>query len=243
MIDLHFDKTPNCWKIGIMLEETGIPYRVVGYEIMKGDHLTAAFGAINPNRKVPAIVDHDPEGGGEPVAVAESAAILIYLAEKVGAFLPTPARERAAVLQWLTWQISGLGPMIGQASHFIRYAPERSEYSIKRYSDESRRLMAVLDTQLGKSEYVAGEYSIADMAIWPWAAFTPKVGIGVEMSDHPNVARWVESIESRPAVTRVFSHPDMAINPAYLQTSRTLTPEEWSNIHGEKYLAASMGKN
>lgn len=243
MIDLYFDRTPNCWKIGIMLEEAALPYRVLPHDIMKGEHLTPAFGAINPNHKVPAIIDHDPVGGGEPIAVAESAAILIYLAEKAGQFIPTAPRRRVAVLQWLAWQVAGLGPMVGQASHFMRYAPERSEYSIKRYSNESCRLMAVLDTQLGKHDYVAGDYSIADMAIWPWAAFTPMVGIGIEMSDYPNVARWAELVEKRPAVKRVFAHPDMAINPAYLQKSRTLTEEEWSNLHGEKHLAASMGQH
>lgn len=240
MIDLYFDRTPNCWKIGIMLEETGFRYRVKTYQILKGDHHTAAFGAINPNHKVPAIVDHDPEEGGEPIIVAESAAILGYLAEKAGAFLPTSPRARAAVLQWLAWQVSGLGPMMGQASHFMRYARERHEYSITRYSNESRRLMSVLDTQLGKSEYVGDAYSIADMAIWPWAAFAERVGIGVEMSNYPNVARWREIIENRPAVQRAFAHPDMAIDPSYLQKSRVMTPEEWSNVFGEKHLAASM---
>jgi GST-like protein len=242
MIDLYFDKTPNCWKIGIMLEEAELPYRVLPHDIMKGEHLTPAFGAINPNHKVPAIVDHSQEGG-DPIAVSESAAILIYLAEKTGKFLPDTLRERAPVLQWLAWQVAGLGPMVGQASHFMRYAPERNEYSMVRYGNESRRLMAVLDTQLGKGDYVAGDYSIADMAIWPWAAFTPMVGIGIEMSDYPNVARWAELIEKRPAVKRVFAHPDMAINPAYLQKSRALTEEEWSNLHGEKNLAASMGRH
>lgn len=239
MLDLHFDKTPNCWKIAIMLEEVGAAYNVIHYEILKGEHLTPAYGAINPNHKLPAIVDHEPHDGGEPIKVAESAAILIYLAEKHGALLPARARERAPVLQWLAWQVAGLGPMMGQASHFMRYAPERHEYSIARYSKEANRLMRVLDGVLARSTYVAQDYSIADIAIWPWAAFAERVGIGLELADFPNVKRWSELVGARPAVARVFANAATAIDPSYLQKARTLTPQEWSNVYGERMLAAS----
>jgi GST-like protein len=238
MIDLHFDKTPNCWKIAILLEEVGAAYKVVNYDMLAGDHLTAAFGAINPNHKLPAIVDHQPADGGTPITVAESAAILIYLADKHQAFLPRQPRERAPVLQWLAWQVSGLGPMMGQASHFIRYAPKQHEYSITRYRDQSRRLMQVLEGLLSRDQYVAGDYSIADMAIWPWANFVEQVGIGIEMADFPHVRRWGELVGGRPAIGRVFSNPETAVDPSYLQKRRVLTDEQWSNLYGERMLAA-----
>jgi GSH-dependent disulfide-bond oxidoreductase len=239
LLDLHFDKTPNCWKVAIMLEEVGAAYKVINYEILRGDHLTPAYGEINPNHKLPAIVDHEPQGGGEPIKVAESAAILIYLAEKHRALLPGRARERAAVLQWLAWQVAGLGPMMGQASHFMRYAPGRHEYSIARYSKEAKRLMQVLDGVLGRSTYVGHEYSIADIAIWPWAAFAERVGIGIELANFPNVKRWSELVGARPAIAKVFSNAATAIDSSYLQQTRTLTQEEWSNVCGDRMFAAS----
>lgn len=241
MIDLHFDRTPNCWKIAIMLEEIGAAYNVIEYDMLAGEHLTQAYHAININHKLPAIVDHAPQDGGASIAIAETGAILIYLAEKSGCFLPADARRRAPILQWLAWQISGLGPMMGQASHFIRYAPGKHEYSIGRYSKEARRLMTVLDGLLSDKEYIAGEYSIADIATWPWANFAERVGIGIELADFPNVRRWGELIGARPAVARVFSNPSTAVNPAYLQKSRTLTDQEWSNIFGDRMLAAAKG--
>ncbi|WP_188761614.1 glutathione S-transferase N-terminal domain-containing protein [Sandarakinorhabdus glacialis] len=161
MIDLHYCATPNGQKIAIMLEETGLAYRVIPYDIFDGDQLTAAFGRINPNHKLPAIVD-----GG--VAVFESGAILQYLAEKAGQFLPVSGSARASVLSWLTWQVAGLGPMGGQASHFLRYAPAGQDYAVERYTRELARLLAVLERRLAESLYVGGaEYSIADMAIFP----------------------------------------------------------------------------
>lgn len=238
MIDLYFDRTPNCWKIAIMLEEVGAPYRVVPYDLFAGDHLTAAFGAINPNHKLPAIVDHGPADGGAPITLAETAAILLYLGDKHGAFLPRDARARAPVLQWLAWQVAGLGPMMGQASHFIRYAPDRHDYSAARYRNETRRLMHVLDGVLAAADFVAGDYSIADMAIWPWAHFVERVGIGIALTDFPHVGRWGERVAARPAVGRVFSNPATAVNPQYLQERRTLTDEQWSNLYGERMLAA-----
>lgn len=241
MIDLHFDRTPNCWKIAIMLEEIGASYRVVEYDMLAGDHLTPAYRAINPNHKLPALVDHAPEDGGDPIIVAETGAMLIYLADKHGVFLPREPRKRTPVLQWLTWQVAGLGPMMGQASHFMRYAPEKQQYSITRYSNESRRLMTVLDGLLSKGEYIAGDYSIADIATWPWANFAERVGIGIVLADFPHVRRWGELIAARPAVERVFSQPETAVNPGYLQKSRALSAEQWSNIFGERMLAAARG--
>nr|HMN52662.1 glutathione S-transferase N-terminal domain-containing protein [Sphingopyxis sp.] len=162
MIDLHYSATPNGQKIAIMLEEIGAPYRVLPYDIFDGDQLTEAFGRINPNHKLPAIVDQNPAGGGEPVTVFESGAILQYLAEKSGRFLPASGAARAATLSWLTWQVAGLGPMGGQASHFLRYAPAGQDYAVERYTKEVTRLLTVLERRLEKSAYVAGEdYTIA----------------------------------------------------------------------------------
>ena len=156
MIDLHYSATPNGQKIAIMLEEIGAPYRVIPYDIFDGDQLTAEFGRINPNHKLPAIVDRDPAEGGDPVTVFESGAILQYLAEKSGRFLPASGSARAATLSWLTWQVAGLGPMGGQASHFLRYAPAGQDYAIGRYTKELNRLLTVLEKRLEKSAYVAG---------------------------------------------------------------------------------------
>lgn len=241
MIDLHFDRTPNCWKIAIMLEEVGAAYNVVKYDIFAGEHLAAAFHSINPNHKLPAVVDHAPADGGAPIPIAETGAILIYLADKYGSFLPNNPRERAAVLQWLVWQVAGLGPMMGQASHFMRYAYEKHDYSITRYANESRRLMHVLEGALSRGNYVAGDYSIADIAIWPWANFVEQVGIGIGLAEFPNVQRWGALVGERPAIARVFSNPATAVDPAYLQKSRRLTAEQWANVFGDRMLAASRG--
>ena len=240
MIDLHFDKTPNCWKIAIMLEELGVPYKVIKYDLLKGEHLAPEYGKVNPNFKLPAIVDHEPGDGKGPITVAETGAILIYLADKHGKFLPTSLRARTPVLQWLAWQISGLGPMMGQASHFIRYAPERHEYSIARYQKETYRLMSVLDGVLSRGTYIAGDYSIADIANWPLANFAGQIGIGIDLADFPHIRRWGETVSRRPAIERVFSSPATAVDPGYLQKSRTLTDEEWSNLFGERMLAAAQ---
>jgi GST-like protein len=240
MIDLHFDKTPNCWKIAILLEELGVPYNVIKYDLLKGEHLAPAYGKVNPNFKLPAIVDHDPGDSGGAITVAETGAILIYLAEKHGKFLPASLRARAPVLQWLAWQISGLGPMMGQASHFIRYAPQRHEYSMARYQKETHRLMSVLDSVLSRGTYIAEDYSIADIATWPLANFAGQIGIGIDLAEFPNIRRWGEMISRRPAIERVFSNPATAVDPGYLQKSRTLTDEEWSNLFGERMLAAAQ---
>ena len=164
MIDLHFVPTPNGHKISIMLLETGLEHRLIHYRIQDGDHLTPEFRRISPISRVPAIVDHDPIGGGDPYPVFETGAILIYLAEKTGRFLPADPRGRHLAIQWLMWQMAGLGPMHGQAHHFIRYCPEPQDYALTRYRNEALRLLRVMNRRLGEADYLAGEYSIADIA-------------------------------------------------------------------------------
>jgi len=200
MIDLHYWPTPNGRKISILLEEVGLPYRVVPVNIGKGEQFKPEFLAISPNNRMPAIVDHEPEGGGSPISIFESGAILVYLAEKTGRFLPKDTRGRAETLQWLFWQMGGLGPMCGQAHHFRMYAPEKIEYAIDRYTREVNRLYGVMDKRLSDREYLAGEYSIADMASWPW--IVPWKAQGQNLDDFPHLKRWFEAIEARPAVER-----------------------------------------
>jgi GST-like protein len=200
-IDLYYWPTPNGWKITIFLEETGIPYNVIPVDITDGDQFAPDFLEISPNNKMPAIVD--PDGpGGEPISVFESGAILIYLAEKAGRFLPRSPRERYVVLQWLMFQMGSVGPMLGQAHHFRRYAPEEIPYAIDRYTNEAARLYGVMDERLSEAEYFAGEYSIADMAIYPW--LISHENQGQRMEDYPNLKRWFESVGSRPAVRRAL---------------------------------------
>jgi GST-like protein len=199
MIDLHYAPTPNGWKISIMLEELGMPYTVFPVNIRNGDQFKPEFLAISPNNRIPAIVDHAPADGGGPLAMFETGAILIYLAEKSGRLMPTEMRARFNVLQWLMWQMGGLGPMLGQHGHFALYAPEKIPYAIQRYRDEAARLYKVLDTQLGKTgSYVAGDYSIADIACFPWT-MTHKAQ-GFTLDDYPNIKRWYAEVRARPKV-------------------------------------------
>lgn len=235
MIELHFSPTPNCWKVAIMLEETGLAYRVVHYDLFKGEHLTAAYRSINPNLKVPAIVDRDT--GADPVTVFETGAILYYLAEKTKQFLPQDISPRMQVLQWLTWQVAGLGPMMGQASHFMRYAPDRHEYSISRYAKECDRLFNVLEFRLRQSQFLADDYSIADIATWPLVKTSGLIGI--DLANFPAVKRWWTEIGTRPAIARVFESRETAIDETYLREQRPLSGDEWSNTYGERMLAAS----
>lgn len=236
MIELHFTPTPNGQKIAIALEELEIPYRTVGYDIFEGDHLTAAYGRINPNHKLPAIVDLDPAFDGGPHAVFESGAILQYLAEKTGRLLPADPRARSQAIQWLTWQVAGLGPMGGQASHFLRYAPEKIPYAIERYSLELERLLTVLERRLGEAAYLAGDaYSIADIAVWPGRAAAGLTDIDIEK--YPNTHRWFGDIAARPAVKRAVGG-DKALPAKYAQRQAKLTPAEWSNMFGERMLGA-----
>jgi GSH-dependent disulfide-bond oxidoreductase len=200
MIDLYYAPTPNGWKISIMLEELGIPYTVKPVNIRAGDQFKPEFLAISPNNRIPAIVDNAPPDGGEPLPVFETGAILFYLANKHSRFIPAAMRARMATVQWVMWQMGGLGPMLGQHGHFALYAPEKIPYAIQRYRDEAARLYHVLDTQLGKTgAYVAGhEYTIADIACFPWT-MTHKAQ-GFTLDDYPNVKRWYADIRARPQV-------------------------------------------
>jgi GST-like protein len=206
MIDLYSEATPNGQKIHIMLEETRLGYETIWVDIDRGGQFDPAFLEISPNNKIPAIVDHDGPDGKE-ISIFESGAILLYLAEKTGQFLPKDPRKRIDTLQWLFWQVGGFGPMLGQAHHFNAYAPMRPEgpvilpYAQERYTNEAARLYGVLDRRLGEGEYVAaGEYTIADIAIFPWCRLHGRQGQKLE--DFPNVRRWFERIGSRPAVAK-----------------------------------------
>ena len=206
MIDLHYWPTPNGWKITIMLEECALRYRLVPVNIGTGEQFKPDFLKIAPNNRMPAIVDHDPPGGGGPVSVFESGAILQYLAEKTGKFMPAELRARYEVLQWLNWQMGGLGPMAGQAMHFNMYAPqfspvEQLAYGQSRYTNEVNRLYGVLNKRLADREFVAGTYSIADMAIWPWIVRWKNCQ--QQLADFPHLERWFEiSMGKRPAVIK-----------------------------------------
>jgi GST-like protein len=204
MIDLYTWTTPNGRKASIMLEEVDLPYRVHPINIGKGEQFAPSFVAISPNSKIPAIVDAEGPGGRE-IAMFESGAILIYLAEKTGMLLPTEPVRRLEALQWLMFQMGGVGPMFGQAHHFLRAAPEPVPYAIERYTKEAARLYGVLNARLAEREYLAGEYSIADIATYPWVA--RHEWHKVDLADHPNVARWYAAIGARPAVQRGMAVP------------------------------------
>lgn len=202
MIDLHFWPTPNGHKITIFLEEAGVPYRIVPVNIGRGDQFKPEFLAISPNNRMPAIVDHDPKDGGEAIGIFESGAILQYLGEKTGRFFPTDVRAKKTVLEWLCWQIGGVGPMFGQLGHFKVYAAEQIPYAITRYTNEAKRLCRVLNQQLDKRDFVANEYSIADMALFPWLRVHQTYAI--DMAEYPNVHAWLDRIAQRPAVARAL---------------------------------------
>jgi|TARA_R110002020_G_scaffold206440_3_gene411776 GST-like protein len=240
MIDLHYAPTMNGHKVAVMLEEVGLPYRIHSYNLLEGEHLSPEFHAINPNHKIPVIVDHDPADGGGPLSVFESGAILMYLAEKTGMLLSTDYRRRELTRQWLTWQVAGLGPMHGQANHFIRYAPPGQEYAIERYSREARRLVDVLEGRLGDVEYLAEEYSIADIACW--AFISTLHTIDIDIADFPNVLRWRSAINQRPAVVRVVTDELTATPAALLEGEMKLTEEQWSNVFGERMRGAANQK-
>jgi GST-like protein len=203
MIDLYYWTTPNGHKITIFLEETGLPYRIVPVNISAGDQFKPEFLRISPNNRMPAIVDNDPAEPGPPVSIFESGAILLYLAEKTRKFLPTDLRGRIDALQWLFWQMGGLGPMAGQNHHFSNYAPEKIPYAVERYVKETNRLYAVLDNRLSDREFVAVRYSIADMAVYPW--IVPYERQGQKLEDFPNLKRWFEALRERPAVKRAYA--------------------------------------
>ena len=199
MIDLYTWPTPNGHKVHIFLEETGLEYTVIPVNILTGDQFDPEFLKISPNNKMPAMVDRDGPDG-KPYAVFESGAMLLYLAEKTGRFMPTGMADRYTVIQWLMFQMGGIGPMLGQAHHFRLYAPEKIEYAFNRYTNEASRLYRVVDTRLADAEYLAGDYSIADMATYPWLRYHENQGQKLE--DYPHLKRWYDALSERPAVQK-----------------------------------------
>lgn len=229
MIDFHYWPTPNGHKVTLMLEETGLDYRVLPVDIGAGDQFKPEFLAISPNNKMPAIVDHAPADGGAPLSVFESGAILLYLAEKTGRFLPADLRGRTATLEWLFWQMGGLGPMSGQMGHFNVYAPEKIPYAIERYNNEVRRLHGVLDKRLARHAYLAGEeYGIADMASYPWLEVYGD--LKPDYAAFPHLKRWRDAIAARPATRRAYALKQQ-VNP---DAGKPLSDEERKHLFGQK---------
>lgn len=202
MIDLYYWPTPNGHKITVFLEEAGVPYQIKPVDIGAGDQFKPEFLAFSPNNRMPAIIDHAPIDGGEKISVFESGAILLYLAEKTGRFLSSDIRQKKAVMEWLFWQMGGFGPMLGQNHHFTRYAPEKIPYAIDRYQRETERLYGVLNKHLEGREFIADDYSIADMACYPWAVAHDWHHVALE--NYPNVKRWHDAIQQRPAVIKAY---------------------------------------
>lgn len=200
MIELYYWPTPNAWKVSIMLEECGLDYEVVPVDIGRGDQFKPEFLAISPNNRIPALVDRDVDG--EPINLFESGAILVYLAEKTGQMIPADAHGRFDVLQWVFWQVAGLGPMAGQLSHFKNYSEAQIDYALKRYSNEYNRLLGVLNHQLAGHDYICGDYSIADIACWPWVR--SHASLGQPLDEFPDLQRWFDTVAARPAVERGF---------------------------------------
>ncbi len=202
MIDFYYWPTPNGWKVSIMLEECGLDYEVHPVHIGRGDQFKPEFLAISPNNRIPALVDRDAEGKGDGngLAIFESGAMLVYLAEKTGRLMPTDTQGRFDVLQWLFWQVGGLGPMAGQLGHFKNYIETRIDYAVDRYGKEYNRLLGVLDLQLAGRDFICGDYSIADIASWPWVRSHER--LGQSLDEFPRVQRWFEAIAARPAVER-----------------------------------------
>lgn len=228
MIDLHYWPTPNGHKVTLFLEEAGLDYTIHPVNIGKGDQFKPEYLAFSPNNKMPAIVDHAPTDGGDPQTVFESGAILLYLAEKSGQFLSTDPRVRIETLEWLFWQMAGLGPMTGQYGHFNVYAPEKIPYAIERYTNEANRLLQVLDTHLKGREFIAGDaYSIADMATYPWIGVYDKAPI--DMTPYPEVQRWHAAIKSRPATERAYARAK-DVNP---DADKTMSDEEKKLLFGQ----------
>jgi GSH-dependent disulfide-bond oxidoreductase len=232
MIDLHYWTTPNGHKITILLEEVALPYRVLPVHIGKGEQFKPEFLAIAPNNRIPAIVDHEPAGGGAPISVFESGAILLYLADKTGHLIPNDLRGRTETLEWLFWQMAGLGPMAGQNGHFNHAAPEKLPYAIDRYERETARLFAVLDKRLAERDFVAGtgrgQYSVADIASYPWTKNYARLNQKIE--EFPNLKRWQERIAARPATERAYALVDQ-INPT--KPAAPLTDEERRLLYGQ----------
>jgi GST-like protein len=202
MIELHYWTTPNGHKVTMFLEEAGLDYKIVPVNIGKGEQFKPEFLAVSPNNRIPAILDRNPKDGGAPIPVFESGAILLYLAENTGKFLPADTRKRYDAIQWLFWQMGGLGPMSGQNNHFSQYANDKIPYAIDRYRNEVNRLYGVLNKKLAGRDFIAGDYSIADMASYPW--IVPYERQGQKIEDFPNLKRWFETIKARPATERAY---------------------------------------
>ena len=226
MLDLYYAATPNGLKLRLFLEETGLQANIIPVNLGKGEQFKPEFLAISPNNKIPALVDHAPADGGAPIAMFESGAMLLYLAEKAGRFLPGDIRGRADVLQWLFWQVGALGPMAGQNGHFNVYAPEPVPYAIDRYVRETGRLYGVLDRRLADREFIAGDYSIADMASYPW--IVPHIAHKQDLADFPHLQRWFEAISIRPATIRAYT----AVAHPYARTT-PLSDEERRILFGQ----------
>ncbi len=227
MIDFYLSDTPNGQKMRLFVEESSIPCRIIPVSLSKGEQFKPDFLAISPNNKIPAMVDRDPVDGGEPIALFESGAMLLYLADKIGRFIPQDLRGRLEVTKWLFWQMAGLGPMAGQIGHFNIYAPEKVPYAIDRYSREVSRLYGVLDRQLEGREYIGGAYSIADMACYPW--IVPHKSHGQDLASFPNVLRWFETVRARPATARAFKDAEDSYSP----TQAPLSDEERRILFGQ----------
>jgi len=225
MIDLYYCGTPNGLKMTIFMAEAGLPHRIIPVDLGKGDQYKPEFLAISPNNKIRAMVDHAPVDGGEPIVLFESGAMLVYLADKIGRFLPRDLRGRNEVIKWLFWQVGGLGPMAGQIGHFNVYAPEKVPYAIDRYSREIRRLYNVLDTRLAGRAFIAGDYSIADTASYPW--IVPHKGHGQALDDFPHLRRWFETIAKRPAVIKAYAGTEDSYS-----SNRKISDEERGILFG-----------
>jgi GST-like protein len=226
MIDLYYAPTPNGLKARLFLEEAGIEYRLIPVALSKGEQFQPDYLAISPNNKIPAIVDHAPQDGGAPLAMFESGAIMLYLADKTGRLIPADARGRAEVTQWLFWQMAGLGPMAGQIGHFNVYAPEKVPYAIDRYTRETSRLYGVLDRRLADREFVAGAFSIADIACYPW--IVPHAAHGQDLGNYPHIRRWFDAIAVRPATQRTYA----GVGETYGQSAAPLTDEARKILFG-----------
>lgn len=228
MIELYYWATPNGHKITMFLEEAQLPYTIFPINIGAGDQFQPEFLKISPNNRIPAIIDREPPDGGEPISVFESGAILLYLAEKTGKLIPNNLRDRLEVTQWLFWQMGGLGPMAGQNHHFSQYAPEKIPYAIERYVKETGRLYAVLNKRLSDREFIAGNYSIADIAAYPW--IIPYERQGQKLEDFPNLKRWFETIATRPATIRAYQKAEQFKNQTLdIEKSRSMLFNQSAN--------------
>lgn len=226
MIELYYCATPNGHKLTMALEELGLDYRIVPVALGKGEQFRPDFLAISPNNKIPALVDHDPAIGGAPLPIFESGAMLLYLAEKTGRLLSADPLLRLETLQWLFWQVGGLGPMAGQNGHFTAHAPERVPYAIERYTRETSRLYGVLDRRLADRDFIAGDYSIADIAAYPW--IVPHASHGQDLADFPNLERWFRAIAARPATIRAYGDA----KDVYSSSAAPLTDEARKALFG-----------